>query len=109
MTREEHKKAVEKLLGMVSAEHHADASELLTTLSEDYETTLATSEQATSRVSELTARNEKLRAVNTDLFLKVGTTSKGNEDKGKEGDGKSDTDIPDLTFDKLFNEKGELI
>lgn len=105
MTREEHKKAVEKLLGMVSAEHQADASELLTTLSEDYETTLATSETVASENANLKTNVEKLRKVNTDLFLKVGTPTP----KGKEDEGKTDTEIPDLPFEKLFNEKGELI
>ena len=102
MTRDEHKKAVAKLLGMVSAEHQADASELLTTLSEDYEETLTTSETSATRVSELTAKNEKLRQVNTELFLKVGTPQKQKEDV------KEESNIPDITFDSLFNEKGEL-
>ena len=105
MTREEHKKAVEKLLGMVSAEHHADASELLTTLSEDYETTLTTSETVASENANLKTNVEKLRKVNTDLFLKVGTPTKAKPTEVEE----KETDIPDLSYDKLFNEKGELI
>lgn len=105
MTREEHKKAIEKLLGMVSADHQADASELLTTLSEDYETTLTTSETVASENANLKTNVEKLRKVNTDLFLKVGTPTKPKAEETE----KTDADIPDLTFDKLFNEKGELI
>lgn len=105
MTREEHKKAIEKLLGMVSADHQADASELLTTLSEDYETTLTNSETVTNENTNLKANVEKLRKVNTDLFLKVGTPTKGKPTEETE----NKSDIPDIGFDKLFNEKGELI
>lgn len=108
MTRDEHKKIVNQLLGMATPENQATASELLTQLTDDYEQTLTNNETLTANNATLTANNEQLRSVNADLFLKVGVTNKQihkQDEPGKE-------DKPDetkLTFDALFNEKGELI
>lgn len=107
MTRDEHKNIVNQLLGMVAAESQATASDLLTQLTEDYEQTLTDFESATANVTTLTANNETLREVNAKLFLKVGQTDKDihkNEDPNK---GKDDPENQ-LTFEALFNEKGEL-
>ena len=107
MTRDEHKQAIRDLMGMIASEHQARASELLTNLSDDYEQTLTASEQATANVQTLTQNNETLRAVNAKLFLRVGETEKEthkqetNHDKQKEEE-------KTLSFDDLFNEKGEL-
>lgn len=106
MTREEHKAAVNRLLGMVASEHQATASELLTNLSDDYEQTLTAHEQAQNSVRTLTENNESLRAVNTKLFLRVGDTEKALHKEDKTPDKPKD-EIP--SFDTLFNEKGELI
>lgn len=111
MTRDEHKNIVNQLLTMVTPETQANASSLLTQLTEDYEKTLTEFETATDNVSRLTANNETLRSVNAELFLKVGTSSKDTNkdnnpmDKGNEGEGDEET----LTFEALFNEKGDLI
>lgn len=106
MTRDEHKQIIQTMLGYVNSEHQAEASELLTNLSEDYEKTLTESETLTSSNETLKANNEKLRQVNADLFLKVGTSSP----KPKSADDNINNDIDDsLSFEKLFNEKGELI
>lgn len=105
MTRDEHKAAIQKLLGMVAPDHQAAASEMLTQLSEDYEQTLTTSEQAAANVQTLTANNETLREVNARLFLKVGSVEKPKDKPTPEPD-KPCGEIP--TFESLFNEKGEL-
>lgn len=108
MTRDEHKNIVNQLLGMATPEQQAAASELLTQLTDDYEQTLTSNETLTANNATLTANNEKLRSVNADLFLKVGVTNKQihkTEDKSEDGN----VDESQLTFDALFNEKGELI
>ena len=106
MTRDEHKQIVNQMLGLVSAENQATASELLTKLTDDYEETLTSNETLTSTNATLTANNEKLRSVNADLFLKVGVTKKENKEGKKE---QEETEDKKLSFDELFNEKGELI
>lgn len=109
MTRDEHKQIIQKMLGLVTPENQANASELLTQLSDDYEQTLTASETLTKNNETLTANNEKLRQVNADLFLKVGTTNKENNNENKEGQNDNEQEEINLTFDGLFNEKGELL
>lgn len=107
MERSEHKKLIQEMLGMVNPDNQARASEILTTLSDDYETVLSESEDSANRVTELTANNETLRSVNAKLFLKVGevtpTTPKDQEPSLDE------SNIPNITFESLFNDKGDLI
>lgn len=111
MTREEHKQIIQKMLGMVTPENQANASELLTQLSDDYEQTLTTSETLTANNATLTANNEKLRQVNADLFLKVGTTNKEThiQNNNNQNADNQQQEENTLTFDGLFNEKGELL
>ena len=109
MTRDEHKQIIQKMLGMVTPENQANASELLTQLSDDYEQTLTASETLTKNNETLTVNNEKLRQVNADLFLKVGVTNKENNNENKEGQTDNGQEESNLTFDGLFNEKGELL
>ena len=106
MTRDEHKQIIQKMLGMVTPENQANASELLTQLSDDYEQTLTASETLTANNATLTANNEKLRQVNADLFLKVGTTNKETHNQNANNQQQEENK---LTFDGLFNEKGELL
>ena len=106
MTRDEHKKLINQMLSMVAPENQANASEILTQITEDYEQTLTDFETATENVKELTANNENLRAVNSKLFLKVGETIKNDETMNNDVE---DEPIPPPSFDTLFNEKGELI
>lgn len=108
MTRQEIKNLMNEMLGFAQAEHQARASEILTTLSDEFETVMTASEQANDRVSELTANNETLRAVNAKLFLKVGNTE---NPPAPPSDGGSEQNHGDnnITFDNLFNDKGELI
>lgn len=104
MTRDEHKQSLNKLLGMVAPEHQATATDLMATLSEDYERTLSEHETASSRVEELIRNNETLRDVNAKLFLKVGEVPK--EPQPSEP---TEPEIPNVSIDSLFNDKGELI
>lgn len=109
MTRDEHKQIVNQMLTMVSAENQAKASDLLTQLSEDYEQTLTGLETATASEKALKENNETLREVNAKLFLKVGQTDKKlHEDKPNEQEQQDDKPDSNLTFENLFNEKGEL-
>lgn len=103
MKREDHQAAMQRLLGMVAPEHQADASTLLTEISEDYDQTLSSLDSATTNVATLTANNEKLREVNTNLFLKVGTPAKQQTTEPT-----PEADIPSLNYNDLFNERGEL-
>lgn len=105
MTREELKALVQELMGFSTPDHQARASEILTTISEGFETVLTASEQAQTRVSELTANNETLRDVNAKLFLKVGTKA----DHKTDPEPPKQTEPENIGFDTLFNDKGELI
>lgn len=107
MTRDEHKQAINQLIGMISAEHQADASLILTNLSEDYEETLTASETTASALEKANEKNNRLRDVNSELLLKVGVTRKEAhiEDKSQP----TITEDKPLPFSDLFNEKGELI
>lgn len=109
MTRDEHKAITAQLLGMIAPDHQADASALLTQLGEDYETTLTASEASATQVANLTTANEKLREVNTNLFLKVGTPAPKPNDNHNTNTPEKDDGGDKLTFEALFNEKGELI
>ena len=105
MERTEHTNIVNQLLSMCAPENQATASELLTQLSDDYEATLTTLETAQTNIESLTTNNENLRRVNADLFLRVGETiKKPTPTEPKPVDSQENQ----LTFDALFNEKGEL-
>lgn len=104
MERTEHKKILQDLLKTINPENQATATELMTKLSDDYEEVMTNSENFESKNKELLERNEKLREVNADLFLKVGKRIDAPENKEDENEGGEE--IP--TFDELFNEKGEL-
>lgn len=106
MKREEHKELVQKI--MANAGNQAELSMLLTQLSEDYEKVLTESETATTNVTNLTTDNENLRRVNMELFLKVGHTKQDNPADDKGGNPTDNGGIPELTFEKLFDENGGL-
>lgn len=104
MTRDEHRAAIQRILGFVSPEHQADASEALTSLSDDYSEMLNTSETLRTQNQTLSNDFENLRRVNAKLFLRVGEhTEKQQEEPERKKENEP------LPFDSLFNEKGELI
>ena len=103
MTLEELKNFTQTLFEMVANDSQAEASKILTSISEGFESLETQINELTTAKSQLTENNEKLRAVNADLFLKV-----GNKEKPEEKADTFDNDnVP--SFDSLFNEKGELI
>lgn len=102
-----HNEITAQLLGMVTPENQAKASELLTSLTEDYSEVSTNIEAQTKSIADLKANNETLRDVNAKLFLKVGSseppkpspiTSPDNEEAVMER----------KSFDDLFTENGEL-
>lgn len=100
MTREEHTKLIRDIRASLGDE--AKVTEILTNLSDDYGTVLTAAETDKANAEKLVKDNEGLRDVNMRLFLKVGSPDTG---------GKSETVVEksEMTFDKLFNEKGGLL
>lgn len=100
MTPEEFKAKTDEILS--NHTDQAKVSTLLAELVEDYnnETTVKNTAQATAE--KLTADNEKLRAANMTLFLRVGET-KPEPDTTK---GNSEDEKP--KYEDLFDENGEL-
>ena len=107
MTRDEMRQHITEIMGCATPEKQARVSELLTELSEGFETLLSEGEQHQNQITELTNNNETLRTVNAKLFLKVGATEREthvNEPTPVEPPVENK-----ITFDQLFNEKGELL
>lgn len=102
MTRDEHRAIISRIMGYVAPEHQADASEALTTLSDDYGETLDASETLRKQHETLTGDFEKLRKVNAKLFLRVGEHAEPQKEPERQQEKEP------LPFDDLFNEKGEL-
>jgi hypothetical protein len=98
MTYEEHTALIREI--RESATDEGKLSTLLTQLSDDYNSTLGTVKETTDKNTELTQANESLRESNMKLFLKIGQEVKPEENKTPEDTKKS--------FEKLFDEKGEL-
>ena len=99
MLPEEFKQKTKEILS-----NHQDPSVVSTILAElvqDYDNTTAEKETALSQAQKLVHDNEKLRAANMDLFLKIGEPAKKDEKTTPE----------DLTpkFETLFDPKGNLL
>lgn len=62
-----------------------------------------------NKIETLTGDNENLRATNMKFFLKLGQQEEEQNKTDKPEDNNDETLKETLTFDKLFNEKGELI
>lgn len=106
MNFEEMKAKFQALLGMTAPEKQGEASEILTALTDETEKMFSTATENANKISELTANNETLRAVNAKLFLKVGEVPKTEPDNIPHA---NEGTQPEKTFESLFNEKGELI
>lgn len=106
LTREQIKSKFTAVLGMATPEQQANASEILTELSDEFESVLTESENNATKVTELTANNETLRSVNAKLFLRVGETDKATHTETTPAT--ETTNENKITFDDLFNEKGDL-
>ena len=104
MTRQEHKTAINSILALVGAENQAAASELLTSISDGFEQVITDLETANANVTTLTDNNEKLRAVNSKLFLRVGEIV---QDKPAT-EPNEPTQPEKIEFNSLFDDKGGL-
>lgn len=82
----------------------AQRRELLTQLSEEASKDYEKLETLTKTNETLLNDNEALRSANMKLFLRVGNAKEGNED----GDNHNENNDKTLTYENLFNEKGEL-
>ena len=101
MTRAEHDEIINKI--QANPSDTAEVSLLLTELSKDYFIVSETAEKIEKANQELKLANEKLRSTNMQLFLERGNTPPP----------KSNTTEPtfaesEISFENLFNEKGEL-
>ena len=101
MTKEEHTQAIQDIRKLVN-DDDGKITELLTNLSDDYGKILAENSDYKLKNEKLTNDNDKLRDTNMRLFLKVGTTEKEEEEPEEKEEEK-------LTFENLFDEKGDLI
>lgn len=104
MTLDEMKAKIASIIGLVTPESQATASEILTELTVESERLYTEIAAVNTSISELAAANEKLREANTNLFLQVGTTKAKEEETTEEETTEEETP----TFDDLFDEKGDL-
>ena len=102
MKKEEHTEIVQNLRKLMTTEKPdiAQITDLLSTLSEDYGTQIATVSDFSLKNEKLVNDNVKLQNVNMELFLKVGQTVPTTTENKP---------IETPKFETLFNEKGELI
>lgn len=107
LSREQINAHFSEVLGMATPETHARVSEILTELSGEFDHILTESETTSTEMQRLTKDNETLRQVNTKLFLKVGTPTEKVTPPVDEPTPAPPTET--LTYENLFNEKGELI
>lgn len=101
MTKEEHTQAIQDIRKLVN-DDDGKITELLTNLSDDYGKILAENSDFQLKNEKLKNDNEKLRDTNMRLFLKVGSPKEESEEKPEEKEEEK------LTFENLFDEKGEL-
>lgn len=101
MTKEEHTKAIQEIRKLVQ-DDDGKITELLTNLSDAYGEIIAENSDYQLKNEKLKNDNEKLRDTNMRLFLKVGSPKEESEEKPEEKEEEK------LTFENLFDEKGEL-
>ena len=90
-----------RITAIGTCEDEAERRELLAKLSEDGSGIYDEHTAAETARAAAVADNEKLREANMKLFLRVG------DHKAPETPAKKET-TPDLKYENLFNEKGEL-
>ena len=98
MLPEEFKAKTREILSKL--EDQGAVSTVLAELVQDYDNTIAEKESALTQAQKLVHDNEKLRAANMELFLKIGEPAK--ETKAEEED-------KTPKFEALFDEKGNLL
>lgn len=98
MTMEEFQTMTTEILANMS--DTGAVSERLDKLRTAFNEEVTAKETANNQVTELTAKNESLQQANMALYLKTGVQTENTED--------DETDEPEITFDDLFDDKGEL-
>lgn len=105
MERTELKTICDELMGFATPETQARMSEIILTLSENNDKMLTEHESLTNTNRTLTENNEALRNVNNKLLMKVGEVPPSTPPK----ETGSEISIPNLKYEDLFNDKGEII
>ena len=108
-SRDDFQARMNTLLGLATPETQAQVSAILTEMSGEVDGIFARSAELCTTNERLTADNETLRSVNTKLFLKVGEVPKGGN-PNTDPEPPVDNGIDEtLTYENLFNDKGELM
>lgn len=94
---------LQKLTDIGTAEDDATRRAMLTEVTDEVKTVFGTVTTLTEKNTALDADNKKLQEYNMDLYLKVQGQKKKSDPIEKEEDPNEG-----LTYENLFNEKGEL-
>ena len=105
MTKEQHEKLLADILANV--DNQGALTEILDNVRNDYTETLATLETLQTTSTDLTNKNEKLREVNSALFLKVGNVADFTSTPVKPDESKQEE--TEMKFEDLIDKEGELI
>lgn len=79
----------------------------LTEIYDEYKKVYEEKDQFSKINETLTNDNKKLKDYNLELFMQVGTQNKNIENENKNIPGEKDPEENKLSYDDLFNEKGE--
>ena len=99
------KEVLEKLTAIGTCEDDAERRDLLTTLSDEIEKDYDERDTLKTTNDDLLAKNKKLRSTNMELFVQVGASRLEDIDEPEK---KEEKQGEKLSFESLFNEKGEL-
>ena len=112
MTIEEHKNIITEIA--TNLNDQAKVTTLLADLSKDYSEISSKLDTANTSVTDLTKTNEELRAANMKLFTQIGSSKQPStvlDESNKDNptsESENTNDNKELTYENLFNEKGEL-
>lgn len=99
----ERQEFIDRITAIGSCEDESERRELLASLRDDATADYDRLATLTTNNESLTSDNEKLRDANMKLFLRLGNQKEeGNNDNNNNNDDKS------LSYENLFDEKGEL-
>ena len=112
MTIEEHKNIITEIA--TNLNDQAKVTTLLADLSKDYSEISSKLDTANISVADLTKTNEELRSANMKLFTQIGSSEQPStvlDEPNKDNptsSGENTNENKELTYENLFNEKGEL-
>lgn len=101
MTIEEFNSSALSILS--NLDNQGEVSTTLNTLQQEYSNISATNKELNDKITQLEKDRENLRDANMKLFLQVGNKSTENNNNDK-----STNENDKLSFDDLFDEKGEI-